>query len=71
MGGVQGMPNGNVLITDSGAGRAYEVDRQGRIVWDFFNPDRGYNPFEKDPQEETIEAIYRLTRVDASALDGP
>lgn len=34
------MPNGNILVTDSWAGRLFEVTRDKRIVWDFYNPKR-------------------------------
>lgn len=34
------LPNGNVLITESQAGRAFEVIRDGTVVWEFFNPNR-------------------------------
>ena len=69
MGGAQGLPNGNVLITESAAGRAFEVDRSGRVVWNFFNPGQGFNPFEGGSNEEVIEAIYRLVRVEAAVPD--
>jgi hypothetical protein len=69
MGGVQGLPNGNVLITDSGAGRVLEVDRASETVWEFFNPDSGFNPFDINPAAETIEAIYRVTRVSPAELE--
>ncbi|MCP4573986.1 MAG: hypothetical protein GY838_16625 [bacterium] len=69
MGGVQRLPNGNTLITESAVGRAFEVDPAGRVVWDFFNPDRGYNPFEEKPAEETIESIYRLERVATDVVE--
>jgi hypothetical protein len=36
----QPLPNGNVLITSTLQGRLFEVTRQGKIVWDYFNPDR-------------------------------
>ncbi|MCB1182361.1 aryl-sulfate sulfotransferase [bacterium] len=68
MGGVEGLPGGNVLITDSSAGRAFEVTRDGAIVWDFFNPEQGHNPFGAAGKAETIEAIYRLGRVPVSAF---
>lgn len=70
MGGAQALPNGNVLITESFAGRAFEVQRDGHVVWDFFNPDLGYNPFERHGEAEVIESIYRLGRVDAGLRDG-
>ena len=40
MGSQQRLPNGNTLITDSFAGRAFEVTAQGRMVWRFDNPAR-------------------------------
>ncbi len=59
-GAVQRLPNGNTLVTESGAGRAYEIDRSGNVVWSFANPDvdaRGYR-----------NGIMRLTRFDPSRL---
>ncbi len=37
-GGNQPLPNGNVLITESNDGRAFEVTREGEIVWEFYKP---------------------------------
>lgn len=39
MGGNQGLPNGNTLITESEKGHAFEVTADGEIVWEFSNPD--------------------------------
>jgi hypothetical protein len=39
-GTAQRLPGGNTLITESDAGRAFEVTRDGEIVWEFFNPHR-------------------------------
>ena len=36
-GSSQRLPNGNTLITQSDSGRAFEVTREGDIVWDFFS----------------------------------
>ena len=33
----QWLPNGNLLITESMRGRAFEIDQHGEIVWDYFN----------------------------------
>jgi len=63
------LPNGNVLITESSAGRAFEVSRQGEIVWDFFNPEQGYSPF-AGGDEEVIGSIYRVVRVSENVIDG-
>ncbi len=38
---VQRLPNGNTLITESGAGRIIEVTPANEIVWEFVNPVRG------------------------------
>jgi hypothetical protein len=56
MGGVQALPNGNVLITESIRGRAFEVDREGNKVWEFHNPDI-------DEEKEKRATIYRMTRI--------
>ena len=40
MGSCQRLPNGNTLITESENGRALEVTREGRIVWEYYNPSR-------------------------------
>ncbi len=36
----QVLPNGNVLITESAAGRLLEITRDGEIVWEYINPHR-------------------------------
>jgi Arylsulfotransferase (ASST) len=33
----QRLPNGNILITESGAGHAFEVTTHGEVVWSFLN----------------------------------
>ena len=37
----QQLPGGNVLVTDSDNGRLLEVARDGAMVWEFLNPERG------------------------------
>ena len=37
MGKHQWQPNGNLLITESMSGRGLEVDRQGKVVWEYVN----------------------------------
>ena len=56
------LPNGNTLVTESDGGRAFELDADERIVWEFFNPHRG------GPEGEFIAVIYDLQRVPASSL---
>jgi hypothetical protein len=37
MGKHQWLPNGNLLITESTKGRAFEIDPEGKLVWEYFN----------------------------------
>ena len=37
MGKHQWLPNGNILITESTEGRAFEIDPEGKLVWEYFN----------------------------------
>lgn len=51
------LPNGNVLVIESEGGRAFEVTRDGRIVWEF------YNPFLTGEQSELIALIFDMVRL--------
>ncbi len=67
MGGAQGLANGNVLITDSMAGRAIEVTREGEIVWEYRSP-RSDSDLELAATSPSLDypmigTIYRLERV--------
>ena len=37
MGKHQWLPNGNILITESKKGRAFEIDSEGALVWEYFH----------------------------------
>ena len=37
LGKHQSLPNGNVLITESRRGRAFEIDRENAVVWEYYN----------------------------------
>ena len=37
---AQRLPNGNTLVTETDLGRAFEITREGEIVWEFYNPHR-------------------------------
>ncbi len=39
-GAAQRLPNGNTLITETSPGRAFEVNREQEIVWEYQNPGR-------------------------------
>lgn len=38
MGEHQWLPNGNLFITESAKGRLFEIDSQGKVVWEYYNP---------------------------------
>jgi hypothetical protein len=54
-GSAQRLPNGNTLICESNNGRAFEVTRQGEIVWEWWNP---------EVTDKGRAAVYRMTRID-------
>jgi len=57
MGTNQPLPNGNVLITESDFGRAFEVTRDGEIVWEFNSP---HLSGDNDEFVATIPEMIRL-----------
>ena len=57
IGSNQRLPNGNTLITESETGRAFEVTRDNRIVWEFVNPNRA------GADESLIATLYELIRL--------
>ena len=61
-GGAQMLANGNVLITESQDGRVFEVDREGEIVWEWFNPHRLR-------RGTKIAYVYLLTRYPRELFD--
>ena len=56
-GAAQELPNGNILITESGKGHVFEITRDGAVVWEFWNPQ-----FNDDGKRV---AIYRMIRFPA------
>ncbi len=60
-GGIQRLPNGNTLITESDSGYVREVDRDGQVVWEFANP--------AVSSEQERDVIWRMTRIEARTLD--
>lgn len=59
--GAQKLPNGNLLITDSEAGRVFEITESGDRVWDYWNPDIKVSRFGKPPERRMIYRAYRFT----------
>lgn len=56
-GSCQRLPNGNTLITESDYGRAFEVTRDGEIVWEYLNPHRA------GQRGELIATLFELIRL--------
>ncbi len=54
---AQGLDNGNVLITESNAGRAIEVDAEGTVVWEYLSPYRAGD------NGELIASLFQLERL--------
>jgi len=65
LGGVQRLPNGNLLITDSHQGRALEVTPQKRVVWEFHNPHR------QGAHGEMVAALFEVVRLGAGVKGSP
>jgi hypothetical protein len=59
-GSIQRLPNGNTLVTESDTGRVFEVTRNGKIVWEW------YNPLFSD---EKRAIVYRMKRFEQSVVD--
>ena len=57
LGAAQRLPNGNTLITESNSGRAFEVTRDNRTVWEFYNPHRA------GENDQFIATIFELLRL--------
>ncbi|MFC1667544.1 arylsulfotransferase family protein [Candidatus Omnitrophota bacterium] len=55
-GSSQRLPNGNTLITESDNGRVFEITKDGKIVWEFYNP-------EITDDSKKRSAIYRMMRI--------
>ena len=60
-GHAQRLPNGNTLITDSESGRAFEITKNGKIVWEWFNPEIN--------EEGKRGIIYRMVRYPKDKID--
>jgi hypothetical protein len=57
LGSCQRLANGDTLITESQNGRAFEVDADGRVVWDFHNPARA------GERRELVASLFEMVRL--------
>lgn len=61
MGNQQGLDNGNLLVVESRAGRAFEAKADGTIVWEYMNtvaPDRLGAISQAERLPETMDAAF-------------
>ncbi len=59
LGSAERLANGNTLITESENGRALEVTPQGRVVWEFYNPQRA------GAHGELVAVLFEVVRLAA------
>jgi len=62
-GGAQRLSGGTTLITESCRGRAFEVTRDGEVVWEYVNPHRA------GEDGEWIASLLEVRRVPTSDVD--
>jgi hypothetical protein len=60
LGSVQRLANGNTLVTESENGRALEITRAGRIVWEFHSPHRA------GERGELVAVLFEMLRLPAA-----
>jgi hypothetical protein len=56
-GSNQRLPNGNTLISESDSSRTFEVDAEGQIVWEFYNPARA------GEENQLIATLFEVVRL--------
>ena len=61
-GTVQELPNGNLLVSETDSGRAFEVTRDRKIAWEF------YNPHGVGEDDEFIASLFEVLRLDAQLV---
>ena len=68
---AQRLENGNTLITESEKGRAFEIDKYGEKVWEYYHPEKQDKENSPDHPENwgSRQWIYRLTRYPKDPID--
>jgi len=56
-GTVVRLPDGNLLITESERGRAFEITRDGEVVWEFLSPHRA------GPGDRLVATLFEVVRL--------
>ncbi|MEM7203630.1 MAG: arylsulfotransferase family protein [Planctomycetota bacterium] len=64
LGAVQRLGNGNALITESTAGRAFEVTPELDVVWDY------QSPYRAGDDGDLVASLFHVTRFDPATFTG-
>jgi Arylsulfotransferase (ASST) len=59
--GAQRLPNGDTLVCEGVKGRTFQVDRNGKVVWDFWSPLGGEVEPSKTGGRAPANALFRAT----------
>jgi hypothetical protein len=60
---AQRMENGNTLITESEQGRAFEINSEGKVVWEYYHPEVQNKDNSEHPESYgRRQWIYRMVR---------
>jgi hypothetical protein len=62
-GALQILPGGNLLLTESTAGRAFEVTRAGEVVWRFGTPHRVEGRRPDGASEPLVACLFEVERL--------
>ena len=63
-GEAQRLDNGNTLVAESSTGRAFEIDREGRIMWSF------HSPYRTGQAKKLVGRLYEVERLPPALTDG-
>jgi hypothetical protein len=63
-GSNQRLPNGNTLVSETDRGRAFEVTREGEIVWEYINPAQA------GENGEFIASLFEVLRISPDHVAG-
>lgn len=67
---AQRLVNGNTLITESERGRAFEITREGEIVWEYYHPDEQNASNSSHPENfGRRQWICRMIRYDPAFIE--
>jgi hypothetical protein len=62
-GSCQRLPNGNTLITESDAGRAFEITPEKKIVWEYLSPHRA------GANRELVATLFEVLRLEKDVAE--